>query len=237
MRRTRSARSDLPARLERRRRAPVTARSRPRRRLAAAADDDDVIDSGAQRLVDDELQRRCVTDRQQLLGDRLRRGEEPCPHPGSRDHGAADLHAPHHIPTQPSWADPPVAFILDAHVRLQVRRQRRDDRGPAVVHRRRPHRGRPPHHRARDAGEEGLHPVGVTFRGGGFYKTDSRGSSSRSSSVERLQGRRRAAARRRVLVVVELDRDVVDVVVASSSSSSGTSSIDQGDVGGDADRR
>ena len=66
------------------------------RRLGVAADDDDVIDPGPQRLVDDELDRRRVADRHQLLGHRLGRWEEPGARSGSRDDRTAHLHRPHH---------------------------------------------------------------------------------------------------------------------------------------------
>ena len=62
-------------------------------------------------------------------------------------------------------------------------------------------------------------PVGVTFKGGGFYKTDSRGSSSRTSSIEHVEADgvgeqpTRASRRHRRAGLVEL-------VDGSSSSSS-----------------
>ncbi len=43
------------------------------RRLVDAGDDDDVVDSGTDGLVDDQLQRRGVDDRQQLLRNGLGR--------------------------------------------------------------------------------------------------------------------------------------------------------------------
>ena len=53
------------------------------RRLGAAADDDDVIDPGAERLVDDELERRRVADRHQLLRHGLGGREEAGPGPAA----------------------------------------------------------------------------------------------------------------------------------------------------------
>jgi hypothetical protein len=64
------------------------------RRFGVIADDDDVLDPGAQRLVDDELDRRRVADRHQLLGDSLRRRQEPRTRSGSRDDRTAHLHRP-----------------------------------------------------------------------------------------------------------------------------------------------
>ena len=49
-----------------------------------------------------------------------------------------------------------ISFSPDAHLRLQVPGHRRDHRGPAVVRRRDPDRGRPSAHRRHDGGQEGL---------------------------------------------------------------------------------
>ncbi len=48
-------------------------------------------------------------------------------------------------------------------------------------------------------------PVGVTFKGGGFYKTDSRGASSRTSSAA-SEGRQLVEQR----VLIDLQRVVVE---------------------------
>ena len=78
----------------------------------------------------------------------------------------------------------------------------RDHRGPAVLHRARAHRGRPPDRRRRRARcARSSRPVGITFKGNGFYKTDSRGRARprrRASRRARRQERRRSptAARR-----------------------------------------
>ena len=58
-------------------------------------------------------------------------------------------------------------------------------------------------------------PVGVTFKGGGFYKTDSRGSSSRTASAGTSSSSDGAAASS-------------DSSSSSSSSSSGDSSSSNG---------
>ena len=72
-------------------------------------------------------------------------------------------------------------------------------------------------------------PVGITFKGNGFYKTDSRGKSSSSGSASHRRARRRRSVR--------LQQPVVGLVELQlrfrSSSSSGSSS---GSLVGDGQR-
>ena len=146
------------------------------RRLVAAADDHDVIDPRSERLVDDDLDRRRVTDRHQFLRDGLGRREEPSTQTGGGNDGTTDLHTPHatarlhRIRSLPGPAErcSTVASIVNlclvagifrnrhANLRVQVHRHRRNDRGPAVVQRRHPHRSRPPRERRHAAGQEGV---------------------------------------------------------------------------------
>ena len=76
----------------------------------------------------------------------------------------------------------------DAHLRLQVRRHRRDHRGPAVLRRAHAHRGTPPDRRPPRPVKKVFTPVGITFKGNGFYKTDSRGSKNGSSASPSSNG-------------------------------------------------
>ena len=64
------------------------------RRLAPARHDDDVVDPGTERLVDDDLDRRRVTDRHQFLRDRLGHGEEPGAQTCGGDDSGANVHVP-----------------------------------------------------------------------------------------------------------------------------------------------
>ena len=127
-----------------------------------------MVDAGAERLVDDELQGRRVTDRQQLLGDCLGRREEPGPHPGGGDHGAADLHGPHGSvhPSMPTY----VYRFVDSGETIEVQQSFDDDALTEATH---------PTTGVVMPVKKVFTPVGVTFKGGGFYKTDSRGRSSR----------------------------------------------------------
>ena len=71
-------------------------------------------------------------------------------------------------------------------------------------------------------------PVGVTFKGGGFYKTDSRGSSSRTSSTSASKDGATSSTRRRR--PVDVHRSDVDVLVVDVEQSSTQLELDDGDV-------
>ena len=86
---------------------------------------------------------------------------------------------------------------------------------------RRPHRGRPPGDGDAAPGQEGLHAGGITFKGNGFYKTDSRGKSSSSSARARRRATRRPVGLVRLVELVGLRPSSTD---SSDSSGSGSSS-------------
>ena len=183
-----------------------------------------MVDAGAERLVDDDLQGRRVTDRQQLLGDRLDGGQEAGAHAGGRDHCAAYLHGPDD--SLPSSMPTYVYRFVDTGETIEVQQAFTDDALTEATH---PETG--------DVMpvKKVFTPVGVTFKGGGFYKTDSR-------RLVTLRPRR--AVPKDGAASIRLD-------VSSSSTSSTTSSprrrlgvgvvgrleLDQGDVRAQPDPR
>ena len=58
--------------------------------LAAAGDEDQFLDPGFARFVDRVLDQRAIDDRQHLLGNGLRGGQEPRAEPRNGEHGLAD---------------------------------------------------------------------------------------------------------------------------------------------------
>jgi hypothetical protein len=76
-------------------------------RLGSAGHEHHVVDPGAGGLVDDQLQRRDVADRQQLLGNGLREREEPGPQAGGGDDGGTHVHV--------STLEPGYGLALDGH--------------------------------------------------------------------------------------------------------------------------
>ena len=120
--------------------------------LGAVGHDHDVVDPGPERLIDDDLQQRRVTDREQLFGNRLGGREETGSQPGRGDDGALNTH----------FADPidgtrRYSRDSDADLRVQVRQNRRDHRGPAVVRRRPADHSGASRLGSPNGGQEGVH--------------------------------------------------------------------------------
>ena len=148
-----------------------------------------MVDAGAERLVDDQLQHRRVADRQQLLGHRLGRRQEPGAHAGGGNDG--DCGRPCAAPYRRVGRDcaPALAGAVSAASARPVSSSGRCRRtctsssntgetievqqaftDPALTEAKHPTTGR------RMTVKKVFTPVGVTFRGDGFYKTDSRNS-------------------------------------------------------------
>ncbi len=139
------------------------------RRLVAAAHHDDVVDARAERLVDHDLQRRLVADREQFLRNGLRGGKETSSHSGRGNDGTADLHASDAIFSTPM---PTYVYkFVDTGETIEVQQAFTDATLTEFAH--------------PDSGEvlavkKVFTPVGVTFKGSGFFKTDNRGKKSAS---------------------------------------------------------
>ena len=130
----RSGRPNGPPRPSRRGRARARASSRapparPRARAPARSarsrsscpgpmHDDHVVAPRGQRLLDHELDRGGVDDRQQTLRQHLRRREEPRPQARGRDHGGAHAHRARSLARGPG--SPPVDCPGHAHLRVPL---------------------------------------------------------------------------------------------------------------------
>ncbi len=152
-------------------------------RLGPVRHDDDVVDPGAERLVDDDLQQRSVADREQFLGDGLGGGEEASPQPGRGDDGAMDSHS---SPTLSTGRAGIVLIPMPTYVykfvktgeTIEVQQSFTEATLTSVKH---PKSGR------KMAVKKVFTPVGVTFRGDGFYKTDSRSKSSKKKADSKAE--------------------------------------------------
>ena len=146
--------------------------------LRLARHDDDVVDAGAERLVDDDLQQRGVADRQQLLRHRLGGRQEPGSHPGRGNDSTTNSHGRRPYRRRPAGI---VLIPMPTYVykfvktgeTIEVQQPFTDKALTSVVH---PRSGR------KMAVKKVFTPVGVTFRGEGFYKTDSRAKSTKPKS-------------------------------------------------------
>ena len=168
---------DLALRLERADQRVVGAEVRLDRRLVAAAHHDDVIDPGAERLVDHDLQRRLVADREQFLRNGLGGGEETSAHSGCGNDGTAHLHE-----TDAIFSTPMPTYVykfVDTGETIEVQQAFTDATLTEFAH--------------PDSGEvlavkKVFTPVGVTFKGSGFFKTDNRGKKSASETGSKKDG-------------------------------------------------
>ena len=155
------------------------------RRLVAAAHHDDVVDPGTERLVDHDLQRRLVADREQFLRNGLRRGEETGAHSGGGNDGTAHLHE-----TDDIFSTPMPTYVykfVDTGETIEVQQAFTDATLTEFAH--------------PDSGEvlavkKVFTPVGVTFKGSGFFKTDNRGKKSASETGSKKDGDSKSATRR-----------------------------------------
>ncbi len=122
-----------------------------------------MVDAGAQRFVDHHLEGRFVADREQFLRHRLGRGEEAGPQSGRGNDGTADLHGWDDIFSTPM---PTYVYrFVETGETIEVQQAFTDATLTEVAH--------------PDSGEvlpvkKVFTPVGVTFKGSGFFKTDNR---------------------------------------------------------------
>jgi predicted nucleic acid-binding Zn ribbon protein len=131
-----------------------------------------VVAPGAERLVDHDLDRGLVADREQLLGNGFGGGEETGPQTSRGDDSAADLHESDDILLRPM---PTYVYkFVDTGETIEVQQGFHDDNLTEIAH--------------PDSGEvlpvkKVFTPVGVTFKGSGFFKTDNRGKKSATSTT------------------------------------------------------
>ncbi len=136
-------------------------------RLRTAADDHDVVAPGSERLVDDQLDRRPIADREQLLRNGFRCRKETGSQTGRRDDSTAYLHGSDDILLCPM---PTYVYkFVETGETIEVQQGFHDENLTEIAH--------------PDTGEvlpvkKVFTPVGVTFKGSGFFKTDNRGKSS-----------------------------------------------------------
>ena len=130
-----------------------------------------MVDADGDGLVDHVLDGRGVPDREQLLGHRSGRRQEAGAEPGGRNDEGAHLHRCDVIfdAAMPTY----IYKFVETDETIEIQQSFSDATLTEAVH---PGTGRTM------AVKKVFTPVGVTFKGGGFYKTDSRGKSPGSSS-------------------------------------------------------
>src|SRR5210317_633609 len=130
-----------------------------------------MIDSCSERLVDHQLDRGDIADRHEFLRDRFCRWQKTRTKSGSWDDESSHLHESDDIlrTAMPTY----VYKFVDTGETIEVQQSFSDDALTEYTH--------------PDSGEvlavkKVFQPVGVTFKGGGFYKNDSRGGSASKST-------------------------------------------------------
>ncbi len=126
------SRVGLPLRLERVEQRSVRREVRVDRRLRPAAHDHDVITAGAERLVDHDLDRGLIPDREQLLRNGFGGGEETCPQTSRGNDSAADLHGSDDIllRSMPTY----VYKFVDTGETIEVQQGFHDDNLTEIAH-------------------------------------------------------------------------------------------------------
>ena len=172
-----------------------------------------MIDPGTERLVDHDLERRLVADREKFLRNRLRGGEEPGAHSGGGNDGTAHLHESDDIFSTPM---PTYVYkFVDTGETIEVQQAFTDATLTEFAH--------------PDSGEvlavkKVFTPVGVTFKGSGFFKTDNRGKKSASETGSKKDGDSQVERLEEFRFVVEFRFEVARRSSESRSSDSKSSS-------------
>src|SRR5439155_980998 len=133
------------------------------RPLVASGDDEDVADAGAHGFLHDVLDGRLVDDGQHLLGLRLGRGQEPGAEPGCRYTGTHPVRVPTVEANRKDGMPTYEYACKSCGEHLEVVQSFRDEpleECPACGGQLR----------------KVFSPVGISFKGSGFYRNDSRSS-------------------------------------------------------------
>jgi len=170
-----------------------------------------VITAGAERFVDHDLDRRLVTDGEQLLRDGLGGWEESSSETSRGNDSTADLHGSDDILQRPM---PTYVYkFVETGETIEVQQGFHEDNLTEIAH--------------PDSGEvmpvkKVFTPVGVTFKGSGFFKTDNRGKKSATPSGGKEPGGKEPGGKE------SGGKDSGDSKSSKDSTSSASSSSDSG---------